>query len=137
MSSLTFFVAGSIHQDQGRFSDQSRERQCSFMSFSALLCAQTLSIENCTSATVDQILFERGTMYLNAFEDELSQVQMRCLVHLPDRARSLPIDAQRNSLPIEVTTSPSQWPPIEAKTSANQASTQAEICLFRIFLYES
>ena len=61
-------------------------------------------------------------------KDELSQVQL-CLVYLPDRARSLPIDAQRNSLPIEVTTSPNQWSPIEAKTSANQSPTEAEICL--------
>ena len=82
--------------------------------------------------------FEGEKMYLNAFEkwiipgkDELS------LVYLPDRARSLPIDAQRNSLPIEVTTTPNQWLPIEAKTSGNQSPTEAEICLYRIFLYES
>ena len=42
----------------------SRGRQCSFMSFSALLCARTLSIESWT----DQILFEGDKIYLNAFE---------------------------------------------------------------------
>ena len=46
MSSSTFFVVGRIHQGQEQLSDKSQERQCSFMSFSALLCAQTLSIES-------------------------------------------------------------------------------------------
>ena len=34
------YVAGSIHQGDEMFSDISRGRQCSLMSFSALLCAQ-------------------------------------------------------------------------------------------------
>ena len=76
-------------------------------------------------------------MYLNAFERRIIPGTVALsLVYLPDRASSLP-DAQRNSLPIEVTTPPNQWSPIEAKTSANQPPTEAEICLFRIFLYES
>ena len=37
MSNLNLFVAGNIHQDSEQFSDISRRRQCSFMSFSALL----------------------------------------------------------------------------------------------------
>ena len=87
-------------------------------------------------AIVDQILFEGNKMYLNAFERRIiSGTDALSLVYLPDRARSLPIDAQRNSLPIEVTTSPNQWSPIEAKTSANQSPTEAEICPH--FLYES
>ena len=102
----------------------------------------TLSIESWTSAIVDQILFEGDRMYLNAFERRIIPVaDALSLVYLPDRARSLPIDAQRNSLPIEVTTTPNQWSPIEAKTSANQSPTEAktsanqspteaEICLF-------
>ena len=73
-------------------------------------------------------------MYLNAIERRIIPgTDALSLVYLPDRARSLPIDAPRNSLPIEVTTSPNQWSPIEAKTSANQSPTEAEICLFRIF----
>ena len=97
------------------------------MRFSALLCAQTLSIESWTSAIVDQIVFEGDKMYLKAFERRIiSGTDALSLVYLPHRARSLPIDAQRNSLPIEVTTTPNQWSPTEAK-----------ICLFRIFLYES
>ena len=79
MSSSTFFVAGSIHQSQERFRDTSGERQCSFMIFSALLCAQTLSIESWTSAIVDQILFEGDKMYVNAFERRIIPGQMRCL----------------------------------------------------------
>ena len=133
MSSSTFFVAGSIHQGQERFSDKSRERQCSFF-FRATMCPDIID-RKLDFAIVDQILFEGNKMYLNAFERRIIPgTDALSLVYLPDRARSLPIDAQRNSLPIEVTTSPNQWSPIEAKTSANQSPTEAEIiCLFRIF----
>ena len=68
MSSSKLFIGRIIYQGQERFSDISRGRQCSFMSFSALLCAQTLSIESWTDAIVDQILFEGDKMNLNAFE---------------------------------------------------------------------
>ena len=134
MSSSTFFVAGSIHQGQERFSDKSRERQCPFMSFfRATMCPDIID-RKLDFAIVDQILFEGNKMYLNAFEGRItSGTDALSLAYLPDGTRSLPIDAQRNSLPIEVTTSPNQWSPTDAKTSANQSPTEAEICLFRIF----
>jgi hypothetical protein len=51
MSNLNVFVAGSIHQGSERFySDISRGRQCSFMSFSALLFAETLPIQQWTAS---------------------------------------------------------------------------------------
>ena len=51
MSNLNLFVAGSIHQGSERFySDISRRRQCSFMSFSALLFAQPLPIQQWTAS---------------------------------------------------------------------------------------
>jgi len=68
MSNATLFIAGSIHQGHEQFSDISRGRQCSFMSFSALLCAQSLPVPQWSTSTVDQILTEGDTMYLNAFE---------------------------------------------------------------------
>ena len=71
MSNLNLFVAGSIHQGSERFySDISRGRHCSFMSFSALLFAQTLPIQQWTaSINVDQILAEGDRLlYLDAFE---------------------------------------------------------------------
>ena len=52
-------VSGSIHQGLERISNISRERQCSFMRFSALLRAQSLPIEQRTASNVDQIL-EKG-----------------------------------------------------------------------------
>ena len=65
MSNLNLFVAGSIHQG----SDISRERHCSFMSFSALLFAQTLPIQQWTASNVDQILAKGDRLlYLDAFE---------------------------------------------------------------------
>ena len=70
MSNLNLFVAGSIHQGSERFySDISRGRQCSFMSFSAILFAQTLPIQQWTASDVDQILAEGyRLLYLDAFE---------------------------------------------------------------------
>jgi len=43
MSNATLFIAGSIHQGHEHFIDISRERQCCFMSFSALLRVHVLS----------------------------------------------------------------------------------------------
>ena len=71
MSNLNLFVAGSIHQGRERFyNDISRGRQCSFMSFSAILFAQTLpNIQQWTASNVDQILAEGDRLlYLDAFE---------------------------------------------------------------------
>jgi hypothetical protein len=58
MSTYHLFTSGSIHQAHERFSDVSRGRQCSFISSSALLCAQTIPIERWTTERVDQILTE-------------------------------------------------------------------------------
>ena len=51
MPNSDLLVAGSIHQGRERFSDISHGRQCSFMSFSALLFAHTLPIEQWPHAT--------------------------------------------------------------------------------------
>ena len=46
-------IAGSSHQGHERFSEISRGRQCSFMSFSAL-CAQSFPVWNWDTATVEK-----------------------------------------------------------------------------------
>ena len=53
ISNLNLFVAGSIHQCSERFSDISRGRLFSFMSFSALLFTQTLPTEQWIASNVD------------------------------------------------------------------------------------
>ena len=63
-------IAGSSHQSRERFSEISRGRQCFFMSFSALLCAQSFPVRHWDIATVDQILIEGDRMYLNALESQ-------------------------------------------------------------------
>ena len=51
------------------------------MSFSALLCAHTLSIESWTDAIVDQFLFEGDKMIdLNAFERQMIPGTLRYVV---------------------------------------------------------
>ena len=63
-------IAGSSPQGHERFSEISRGRQCCFMSFSALLCAQSFPVQHWDTATVDQILIEGDRMYLNALESQ-------------------------------------------------------------------
>ena len=69
MSNSNLLIAGSIHQGSERFSDGSPGRQCSFMSFSALLFAHTLPTEQWTASDVDQILAQGDRFYLHAFEN--------------------------------------------------------------------
>jgi hypothetical protein len=46
MSTYHLFTSGSIHQVHERFSDFSWGRQCYFMSFSVILCAQAIPIKS-------------------------------------------------------------------------------------------
>ena len=69
-----------------------------------MLCAQSLSIERWTAATVDQILAEGDTMYLTALERQtIPDTETLSLTFLPDTARwSSPIEANKpNQSPIE------------------------------------
>ena len=68
MSNAILSIAGTIHQGHERFSDISRGRQRPFMSFSALLCAQSCLVRHWDTA--DQILIEGDRMYLNALESQ-------------------------------------------------------------------
>ena len=135
MSSSTFFLLleAFIKVQNDIVTNLKNDNVHLLVFFRATMCPDIID-RKLHFAIVDQILFEGNKMYLNAFERRIIPgTDALTLVDWPDRARSLPIDAQRNSLPIEVTTSPNQWSPIEAKTSANQSPTEAEICLFRIF----
>ena len=55
MSNAILSIARTIHRGQERFYDISGGRQCSFMSFSALLCAQSCPVRHRDTATVDLI----------------------------------------------------------------------------------
>ena len=47
-------IAGSSHEGHKSFSEISRGRQCSFMNYTALLCAQSFPVQHWDTATVDQ-----------------------------------------------------------------------------------
>ena len=80
-------IAVSSHEGHERFSEISRGRQCSFMSFSALLCAQSFPVQHWD--TVDQILIEGDRMYLNALEGQgIPDTDTLSLIYLPNQARS-------------------------------------------------
>ena len=79
-------VAGSIHQGDEMFNDISRGRQCSFMSFSALLCAQVYPTQHWQSFTLDQLLEEGDTLYLNALANgQIPNAETLSLNCLPNR----------------------------------------------------
>jgi hypothetical protein len=59
MSNSTLFTVESIHQGHERFSEVSRGRQCSFMRFSTLLCAQSFQVQQWTTETIDKILTDK------------------------------------------------------------------------------
>ena len=65
----------SIHQGNEGFSAQSRGKQCSFMSLSALLTAQTIQLSSGTLELdnhPDNVLVQGDNMYLNAFNRMIS-----------------------------------------------------------------
>ena len=82
-------IAGSSHRDHQRLSEISGGRQYSFMSFSALLCAQSFPVRPWDTATVDQILIEGDRMYLNALESQIiTDTDTLSLIYLPNQAHS-------------------------------------------------
>ena len=60
-----------MHQGHEGFSGQSRWKQCSFMSLSALLTAQTITVIEWSSTTIDNALVQGDNMYLNIFNNDL------------------------------------------------------------------
>ena len=85
-----------------RFSDISRGRQCSFISFSALLRAQSLPIEQWTASTVDQILTKGNQLYLDALKSRsIPDTETLSLDYLPNAACWSVETNNSNDLPVE------------------------------------
>ena len=132
MLNVILSIAGSSHQGHERFSEISRGRQCSFMSFSALLCSQSFPVRHSDTATVDQILIGGDRTYLNALESQsIPDTDTLSLIYLPNQARSTVQSpamevTEENQSPVEVTKSPSEannsrQSPVEAKTILNKS----------------
>ena len=68
---MSLLSRGSIYQGHERFSGDSRGKQCSFMSLSAPLTAQTISVDRWDSTIIDHVLVEGDKMYLNAYNNGL------------------------------------------------------------------
>ena len=69
MYSSASLAVGSIHKGHERYSGISRGKQCTFVSLSALLCAQSLPMPLWTTKVIDVVLFNGDAMYKNAFEN--------------------------------------------------------------------
>jgi hypothetical protein len=62
-------------------------RQCSFMRFSALLCAQSLPVQQWTTEKIDQTLIEGVKIYLNALGNRvIPDAETLSLNYLPVEA---------------------------------------------------
>lgn len=123
MSNAHLFIAGSIHQGHERFGDISRGRQCCFISFSALLCAQNLPIEEWTATTVDQILDEGDKLYMDAFEKRsIPDTDTLSLNYLPNIA-FCSMEANTNKFSISAKTNDSL---IWAESQTNNPLIRAE-----------
>ena len=122
-------IAGSSHQGHERFSEISRGRQCCFMSFSALLCAQSFPVQHWDTATVDQILIEGDRMYLNALESQrIPDTDTLSLIYLPNQARSTV-----QSPAIEVTEQ--NQSPVEVYYKQDSIKTHLALFYHTLFLY--
>ena len=64
-------IRGSLHQGHEAFSKHSRDRQCAFMSLSALLFHPSYSVNAWTQTNIDDILFHGDRMYLHSLTNEL------------------------------------------------------------------
>ena len=147
MLNAILLIAGSSHKGHERFSEISRGRQCSFVSFSALLCAQSFPVRQSDTATVDQILIEGDRMYLNALESQSipDTDTLLSLIYLPNQGRStvqshaIEFTEQKQS-PVEVTKSPSEannsrQSPVEAKTTLKKSPITVTNTDLHISLY--
>jgi hypothetical protein len=66
---MSLLASGSIHQGHERFSAQSRGKQCSFMSLSAILTAHvTTSVVEWNMSIIDDVILQGDNVYLNAFQ---------------------------------------------------------------------
>ena len=63
---MALFLSGSMHQGDDMFSNNSRGKQCAFMSLSALLTAQNIPLTTWSKTTIDNVLLQGDEMYLNA-----------------------------------------------------------------------
>jgi hypothetical protein len=67
---MSLLVSGGFHQADERFTDESRGKQCAFITLSALLTAQNTPVTEWNSATIDNV--DSGRVLLTSiFFDQL------------------------------------------------------------------
>ena len=68
---MLLFTCGSVHQSDVRFSNDSRGKQCSFISLIALFVEQTIPVCEWNCQIVYNILSLGDRMYVHAFKNQL------------------------------------------------------------------
>ena len=81
---MSLLVSGGFNQADERFTDDSRGKQCAFMTLSALLTAQITPVDRWNSTTVDSALMQGNEMHLNAlYNCHIPREQLLLVDHLP------------------------------------------------------
>ena len=62
---MALFLRANIHQGNDLFSNNSKGKQCAFMTLSAILTAQNIPLIQWSKMTIDNILIQGDQMYLN------------------------------------------------------------------------
>ncbi len=81
---MLLFTCGSVHQGDERFSNDSRGKQCSFISLIALFVEKTIPVCEWNCQTVDNILSLGDRMYLHALKNQLiPSTELLSVTNLP------------------------------------------------------
>jgi hypothetical protein len=102
---MSLLVSGGFHQADERFTDESRGKQCAFITLSALLTAQNTPDTEWNSATIDNVLLQGYEMYLNALDNcQIPREQFLLVDHLPKIVSNDFLTDKPSNLPFEVCT---------------------------------
>ena len=71
---MTLFVSANIHQGAECYNTESRDKQCAFMSLSAILTAERIPLFEWSQSTISNILVQGDYMYVKALNNGLSGI---------------------------------------------------------------
>ncbi|CAB4020200.1 ATP-dependent DNA helicase PIF1 [Paramuricea clavata] len=104
---MSLLVSGGFHQADERFTDESRGKQCAFITLSALLTAQNTPVSEWNSATIDNVLLQGDEMYLNALDNcQIPREQFLLVDHLPKIVSNHFLTDKPSNIPFECETKP-------------------------------
>ena len=100
---MNLFVSANTHQGGECFSIESRGKQCAFMSLSAILAAECISLKEWSQSTINNVLLQGDYVYIKALNDGLFCVnpglEVTSIDNLP---RFIDVSCNMNKLSFEL-----------------------------------